>query len=83
MFYLEILEAIEEQIKSMIFQTESKKWCCSSCGKETYLKTDMFRHVESNHIENHPGFSCEYCGHILKSSNAYRVHVNQKHRTKK
>ena len=77
---LELTDAIEAQILSMMYQNESKKWCCSLCGKESFSKTDLSRHVESVHITNHPGYECSYCRVIVKSKNALRQHISTKHR---
>lgn len=63
----------------MMYLTETKTWMCSVCNKESKKKNDIWRHVESLHVENHPGYSCSYCGDILKSKNALRQHVNMKH----
>ena len=80
LLFLELSEAIEEQILSMMYQNELKKWCWSLCGKETSSKTDLSRHVESVHITDHPGYNCSYCAVHVKSKNALRIHMNTKHR---
>lgn len=63
----------------MMYRSENGKWCCSVCGKESALKTDIWRHVESLHIANHPGYSCNYCGCSVKSKNALNLHISRKH----
>ena len=62
--------SIEDQIASMMYQTENKKWRCAICNQESIGKTDITRHVESKHIENHPGYACGYCDYVTKSRNA-------------
>ena len=66
--------SIEEKVLSMMFLTESG-WTCSVCGKQSKLKSDIKRHVDSKHILDHPGYECPYCGKIVKSKEALRKHV--------
>ena len=77
---LEAIAAIEEQVLQQMFLTEQSEWCCSICGKKGKLKHDIFRHIESNHITNHPGYSCDFCDVVVKSRNALRQHRNSKHK---
>jgi len=56
---LHLSTSIEDQIASMMYQTENKKWRCAICNQESIGKTDITRHVESKHIENHPGYACD------------------------
>ena len=71
--------AVEEQVLQMMHQNYDNFWCCNVCSKQFKQKRDLTRHIESLHIENHPGYSCEYCGEIKKSQNALRQHKNLKH----
>ena len=80
MLFLELSDAIEEQIVSMMYQTPTKIWKCSVCAKESKLKADISRHVESVHIPDHPGYNCLYCAVHVKSKKALRIHMNTKHR---
>ena len=77
--YLEITLAIEEQVLQYMYQNEDQTWGCSVCGKIFKAKRDLKRHIESLHVENHPGYSCDICGEIKKSQNALRQHKNVKH----
>ena len=81
MIYLDIdvSESIEDHISSMMFQTETKSWVCSECGKGSKLKTDITRHVEAKHVLNHPGYRCDYCGTYVKTRNALRLHISSRH----
>ena len=63
----------------MMYQTPMKKWCCYVCGKESVSKSDISRHVESVHVVNHPGYKCSFCGTIVKSKNAFRMHIARNH----
>ena len=62
----------------MMFHTESG-WTCSVCSKQSKLKSDISRHVESKHILDHPGYECSYCGRIIKSKDAFKRHISTKH----
>ena len=79
LFYSEVSDRIEEYISSMMYQSETRSWICSECGKESKLKTDITRHVEAKHITNHPGYRCNYCGEYSKTKNALRVHISTRH----
>jgi len=59
--------------------TNKSAWRCLDCGKEYKLKGDASRHVEAHHIE-HPGFSCEMCGKVLKTRDSLRNHMHQLHK---
>ena len=72
---------VEEQVlKIAIHNKEDNTWYCSICGKTSTNKRDLKRHIESLHIENHPGYTCDYCGEVKKSENAMRLHKKCKHR---
>ena len=57
-------------------------WSCGVCHKPFKAKRDLKRHIESLHIENHPGYNCEICGENVKSMNALRQHKNLRHKNK-
>ena len=80
MYCLELSDAIEKEVLSMMYQTPMKIWCCCVCGKEFKTTQDIKRHIESLHITNHPGYVCNYCGINVKSKNALRLHISNKHR---
>jgi len=64
----------------MMYRGEDKTWHCTVCGKASTLKTDVRRHVEAMHIEDHPGLSCEICGVVVKSRHALMRHKSAKHK---
>lgn len=76
-----IVAAIEEQIQMSMELTLDGEWSCSVCGKKTKSKRDLFRHIESLHVENHPGYPCNICGLVKKSSQALRMHIKQTHKS--
>ena len=71
---------IEDQILSMMYQSESETWTCSVCAKDSVNKNDIRRHIESAHIQNHPGYDCSYCGKNVKTRDALRKHISCHHR---
>ena len=71
---LDVLAVIEAQISSLMYQNEAKMWICSVCCKASPGKTNIIRHIEAMHIENHPGYSCDYCIYSTKSRDAMRQH---------
>ena len=76
-FFIDDLEA---EIASMMYQIEeSKAWVCSVCEKESRGKTDITRHIEAIHIENHPGYPCPLCSSVSKSRDTLRKHVSRVH----
>ena len=72
---LDVSALIEAQIASLMYQNEAKMWICSVCYKESPGKTNITRHIEAMHIENHPGYSCDYCDHSTKSRDGMRQHA--------
>ena len=73
------IDDIEQEISSMMVLTQEKLWLCTACGKESRYKTDISRHIDSQHIIDHPGYDCDLCGEHLKSKQALRRHVSLKH----
>ena len=76
---LDVSTSIEVQIASLMYQNEAKNWVCSVCFKESTGKTNITRHIEAMHIENHPGYCCDYCNYSTKSRDALRQHINKAH----
>jgi len=73
------LAAVEEQVAKCIHhRVQDNTWCCNVCSKVFKQRRDLKRHIESLHLENHPGYSCEYCGQVKRSQNALRQHKCQK-----
>ena len=76
---LGVSESLEEHISSMMYQTETKSWICSECGKEMKNRTDIWRHIEAKHVTNHPGYKCDFCDTFVKTKNALRIHISTRH----
>jgi len=76
----DLLALLDAQIEAMMFRTDDKIWHCVHCDKRSVGKTDITRHIEATHLENHPGFPCELCGEIVKTRNALRQHKASRHK---
>ena len=81
------LEQLDEQINSMMEQTENQitmggrkftAMICKVCGKEA-RKVHMKEHIEAYHITG-VTHACDVCGTISRSRSGLRTHKFQKHR---
>ena len=52
---------------------------CAVCGRQSTFKGNIKKHIESQHITDHPGISCEICGVTAPTRNALRKHKSDKH----
>ena len=57
----------------MMYQTENKKWRSAICKQESIGITDITRHIESKHIENHPGYACGFYDYVTMPSESMRA----------
>jgi len=73
------IAALELRIQSMMYRSEDRAWHCAVCGKSSKSKTDVTRHIEASHLDDHPGFNCDVCGEVVTSRNALRQHRSMKH----
>jgi len=71
---------LDGRIESMMQQGGNKDWMCGVCGKASSMKGQIKRHIEANHIENHPGIKCNLCGRTSKTRNALNQHKREQHR---
>ena len=76
---LDVFYQLDAQINTMMYKSD-KAWHCSVCEKTSLGKSNISRHIEATHLENHPGLNCDICGETAKSRNALRVHIAAKHR---
>jgi len=53
-------------------------WSCSVCGKSSKFKQNVMAHIETAHMEDHPGFTCPDCLKTLKSQEQLRKHKCKK-----
>ena len=51
---------VDYQVTSMMTRNNDSKWSCTVCGKIVRDKTNLYQHIEANHIEgvSHP---CNHC----------------------
>ena len=70
-------------LESLIFSKMSKntngEWQCNDCYKASKVKTNIYVHIEANHVES-PGYQCDVCYKFCTTSNALRKHKFVKHR---
>ena len=70
-------------LESMIVSKMSKNidgdWQCNDCFKTSKVKTNIFEHIEANHVDS-PGYQCELCYKFCRTRNALRNHKNFKHK---
>ena len=57
-----------------------KSHYCTVCGKTGARKEVIQKHVEANHIADHPGIACDLCGVVCKTRASYGMHRYTKHR---
>ena len=55
-----------------------KAWKCKVCGKETKIKSDIARHIET-HLEGLT-YPCNICEAVKSSSNSLNAHMTRAHR---
>ena len=79
-FILDQFSWLDARIESLMGQNNNQ-WFCTVCGK-TAKKHHLRNHIESFHIEDHPGVSCNICGAVAKSRNALASHKTFKHKIK-
>jgi uncharacterized C2H2 Zn-finger protein len=78
---------LDAAIRGLIVTTlqgdgSTRLWTCVVCGKSG-RKNDVIRHVEAQHLANHPGIACPECGKVSKTRNALRNHVYSVHNNKR
>ena len=55
------------------------EWQCHDCYKTSKEKTNIYYHIEANHVDS-PGYQCDVCYKICSTSNALRTHIYVKHK---
>merc|ERR1712179_843675 len=72
-----------KDLESLIFSKMSKntngEWQCTDCYKASKVKTNIYVHIEANHVDS-PGYQCDVCYKFCTTSNALRKHKFVKHR---
>eukprot|EP00092_Neocalanus_flemingeri_P030629 GFUD01033257.1.p1 GENE.GFUD01033257.1~~GFUD01033257.1.p1 ORF type:complete len:384 (+),score=84.19 GFUD01033257.1:22-1152(+) len=70
---------LESIILSKMAKNADGDWQCTDCFKVSKVKTNIFEHIEANHVES-PGYQCELCYKFCRTRNALRNHKNFKHK---
>jgi len=60
-------------------KNENGEWQCTDCYKASKVKTNIYVHIEANHVDS-PGYQCDVCYKFCTTSNALRKHKFVKHR---
>ena len=72
-------EDVESRINSMMKKNKELKWTCTVCGKIVRDKTNLYQHIEANHMEG-VSHHCNHCGKISRSKDSLRHHVSAQHK---
>jgi len=78
--FLDLLSQLDARIHSLMAKGEDRGWYCSVCGKTTRDKQKLANHIESHHIADHPGLSCDLCGAASKTRHALSEHKRLQHK---
>ena len=70
---------LETIILSKMSKNIDGDWQCKDCFKTSKVKTNIFEHIEANHVDS-PGYQCELCYKFCRTRNALRNHKNFKHK---
>jgi len=70
-----IIEAKIVKLAANVFQ-------CTECEFQSKLKSTVANHLESKHVR-HSGVTCEMCGKLLSTRQAYRMHKSRDHNPRK
>ena len=72
-------EDVDSRINSMMKKNRELKWTCTVCGKIVRDKTNLYQHIEANHMEG-VSHHCNHCGKISRSKDSLRHHVSAQHK---
>jgi len=74
-------EFMQDYVKKRLEGNQTINFC-TICGKSNSKRYNVLNHVESAHFPNMFEYPCEYCGHVFKSQNSYKVHLSTAHKNK-
>jgi len=74
-------EFMQDYVKKRMEGTQTINYC-TICGKSNSKRYNVLNHVESAHFPNMFEYPCQYCGHVFKSQNSYKVHLSTSHKNK-
>jgi len=69
---------LDDFIRSKMQRAADGQWQCCFCGRLSKVKTNIFEHIESSHVES-PGYYCDVCTKPCRTRNALRAHKNREH----
>ena len=69
----EFVVGVDTEIKSKMVKF-GNMWQCSDCDYSSSKSSNLYRHVESKHVETQ-FYPCPKCGKHFKGSNSYSVHM--------
>ena len=75
-----LLSDLDDFIRSKMQKTHEGMWQCLFCFRVSKVKTNIFEHIEANHVET-PGYSCDVCSKPCRTRNALRAHKHREHNT--
>ena len=70
---------LESIITSKMSKNFNGEWQCNDCYKTSKVKTNIYFHIEANHVDS-PGYQCNICYKFCTTSNALRTHKYVKHK---
>jgi len=70
---------LDSIINSKMSKNTNGEWQCNDCYKTSKVKTNIYYHVEANHVDS-PGYQCDVCYKFCTTSNALRTHKYVKHK---
>ena len=70
---------LDAMIDARISKTGPQTYQCMECSFNANKKSTVLNHVESKHI-SHGGVSCDLCGKVCATRQAYRMHKSRDHK---
>ena len=70
---------LDALIDARIGKTGPQTYQCMECSFNANKKSTVSNHVESKHIR-HGGVSCDICGKVCATRQAYRMHKSRDHK---
>jgi len=66
----------KDLVESKMINLGGSQWQCTDCS-QVMKKTNLVLHIESKHIGNSSGFSCEVCGKYCSTRKALTIHKSR------
>jgi transcription elongation factor Elf1 len=70
---------LDAEINSRISRLGPQMFQCMDCEFNASKKSTVSNHIESKHI-GHAGVSCNICGKVCVTRQAYRMHKSRDHK---